>query len=248
MAVEAAGREETRAVSVEPHVIDAARHGLVFADLVRVAAARRRRLDVHLEELRRTVGPAHNHLVPLGAAIDGLHPAAEHAGRVRRQIADESLRRHVGHLDRHVAAGRKHRLAVGRKIRCRESSHRGPPCKRLAGRSRRRKPARRYRPLPRRSACRRATNCRRRAYRSRRPRIQAACGKRRPTPGPRRYGRDCRPRRAASCRRRRNVRFRCGPTCPPAAPCGPNRRPSRESLRESRPRPAACRRARNRAT
>ena len=114
-AVEAAGGEEPRAVGVEPDVIDAAGHGFVFANLVRVAAAGRRRLDVHLEEFRRAVGPAHENFVPLGMPIDGLHAAAEDARRVRRQIADESLRGHIGHLDRHVAAGRKQRLAVGGK-------------------------------------------------------------------------------------------------------------------------------------
>ena len=114
-AVEAAGCEEPCAVGGKPYVIDATRHRLVFANLVRVAAIRRRGLNIHLEKFRRAVGPAHNYFVSLGMPIDGLHSASEDARRVRRQIAGESLRGHVGHLDRHVAAGRKQRLAVAGK-------------------------------------------------------------------------------------------------------------------------------------
>ena len=114
-AIEAAGCEEPRAVGVEPRVVDAAGHRFVFANLVRVAAAGRRSLDIHLEKFRRAVGPAHDNLVPLGVPIDRLHAAAEDARRVRRQVADESLRGHIRHLDRHIAAGREQRLAVGGK-------------------------------------------------------------------------------------------------------------------------------------
>ena len=116
-AVQTAGRVDPRTVRMEADVEHAAGQRFVLADLIRIPAAGRRGFHVHLEQFRRPVRAADQQFVAHRMPPDRQLAAAQHARRVRGDVADETLSRHVRHLHGHVAASREDRFPVGREHR-----------------------------------------------------------------------------------------------------------------------------------
>ena len=165
------------------------------------------------------------------------------------KIADESLRGHVGHLDRHIAAGRQQRLAVGGEYGAANPVVVGRHVNDLLEGLGVEGPQGVIGRRPRRSACRRATNCRRTAYRSRSAAEPRSLWEATSHTwiSPLRQGL---PPTTSSfvAVAGESHRFDAFRHAHQPRDAGSNRRPSKESPRESRPRPAAFRPARNRAT
>jgi hypothetical protein len=116
-AVEAAGRRDPPAVGGKPQAEHAAGDRMQRENQVGVVADHPLGMPVDAVGPRRAVGAGRHDVLEHGVPVDGLQAAPQRARRDRGHVVDESLRRQLGELDRHVAAHRDHVVSLGREHR-----------------------------------------------------------------------------------------------------------------------------------